>query len=135
MLVRYRKKKLPYVELAPLIDIVFILLIFFAVSSSLISDNESIPLELPTAVSSENNPPDLIISVKKTQDIYINSQKITIAQIPPIIIQALSSNPSTQVIINADKKLDYGFIIALLDKIRLSGCSNIALQVEKKIYK
>ena len=135
MLVRYRKKKLPYVELAPLIDIVFILLIFFAVSSSLISDNESIPLELPTAVSSENNPPDLIISVKKTQDIYINSQKITIAQIPPIIIQALSSNPSTQVIINADKKLDYGFIISLLDKIRLSGCSNIALQVEKKIYK
>ncbi|MBI60666.1 hypothetical protein CL657_05580 [bacterium] len=135
MLVRYRKKKLPYVELAPLIDIVFILLIFFAVSSSLISDNESIPLELPTAISSENNPPDLIISVKKTQEIYINSQKITIAQIPPIIIQALSSNPSTQVIINADKKLDYGFIIALLDKIRLSGCSNIALQVEKKIYK
>ena len=135
MLVRYRKKKLPYVELAPLIDIVFILLIFFAVSSSLISDNESIPLELPTAVSSENTPPDLVISVKKTQEIYINSQKITIAQIPPIIIQALSSNPSTQVIINADKKLDYGFIIALLDKIRLSGCSNIALQVEKKIYK
>ena len=135
MLVRYRKKKLPYVELAPLIDIVFILLIFFAVSSSLISDNESIPLELPTAVSSENNPPDLVISVKKTQEIYINSQKITIAQIPPIIIQALSSNPSTQVIINADKKLDYGFIISLLDKIRLSGCSNIALQVEKKIYK
>ena len=135
MLVRYRKKKLPYVELAPLIDIVFILLIFFAVSSSLISDNESIPLELPTAVSSENNPPDLVISVKKTQEIYINSQKITIAQIPPIIIQALSSNPSTQVIINADKKLDYGFVISLLDKIRLSGCSNIALQVEKKIYK
>ena len=135
MLVRYRKKKLPYVELAPLIDVVFILLIFFAVSSSLISDNESIPLELPTAVSSENNPPDLIISVKKTQEIYINSQKITISQVPPIIIQALSSNPSTQVIINADKRLDYGFIIALLDKIRLSGCSNIALQVEKKIYK
>ena len=135
MLIKYRKKTLPKVELAPLIDIVFILLIFFAVSSSLISDNESIPLELPTASSSENNSPDIIISVKKSKEIYINSQKISFAQIPPLVIQALSKNPSTQVIINADKKLDYGFIISLLDKIRLSGCSNIALQVEKKIYK
>ncbi|MBH38060.1 biopolymer transporter ExbD [bacterium] len=135
MLIKYRKKTLPKVELAPLIDIVFILLIFFAVSSSLISDNESIPLELPTASSSENNSPDIIISVKKSKEIYINSQKISFAQIPPLVIQALSKNPSTQVIINADKNLDYGFIISLLDKIRLSGCSNIALQVEKKIYK
>mgnify|MGYP001284065252 CR=1 FL=1 len=135
MLIKYRKKNLTNVELAPLIDIVFILLIFFAVSSSLISNNQSIPLDLPTASSSETNAPDIIISVKKNRDIYIDSQKISFAQIPPLIIQAMSQNPTTQIIINADKKLDYGFIISLLDKIRLSGCSNIALQVEKKIYK
>ncbi len=135
MLIKYRKKNITNVELAPLIDIVFILLIFFAVSSSLISNNQSIPLDLPTASSSETNAPDIIISVKKNRDIYIDSQKISFAQIPPLIIQAMSQNPSTQIIINADKKLDYGFIISLLDKIRLSGCSNIALQVEKKIYK
>ena len=135
MLIKYRKKNLTNIELAPLIDIVFILLIFFAVSSSLISNNQSIPLDLPTASSSETNAPDIIISVKKNRDIYIDSQKISFAQIPPLIIQAMSQNPSTQIIINADKKLDYGFIISLLDKIRLSGCSNIALQVEKKIYK
>ena len=135
MLIKYRKKNLTNIELAPLIDIVFILLIFFAVSSSLISNNQSIPLDLPTASSSETNAPDIIISVKKNRDIYIDSQKISFAQIPPLIIQAMSQNPATQIIINADKKLDYGFIISLLDKIRLSGCSNIALQVEKKIYK
>jgi len=135
MLIKYRKKNLTNVELAPLIDIVFILLIFFAVSSSLISNNQSIPLDLPTASSSETNAPDIIISVKKNRDIYIDSQKISFAQIPPLIIQAMSQNPTTQIIINADKKLDYGFIISILDKIRLSGCSNIALQVEKKIYK
>ncbi|MAQ63794.1 MAG: biopolymer transporter ExbD [Actinobacteria bacterium] len=135
MLIKYRKKNITNVELAPLIDIVFILLIFFAVSSSLISNNQSIPLDLPTASSSETNAPDIIISVKKNRDIYIDSQKISFAQIPPLIIQAMSQNPTTQIIINADKKLDYGFIISLLDKIRLSGCSNIALQVEKKIYK
>tara|TARA_B100000131_G_scaffold268784_1_gene267843 strand:+ start:21 stop:428 length:408 start_codon:yes stop_codon:yes gene_type:complete len=135
MLIKYRKKNITNVELAPLIDIVFILLIFFAVSSSLISNNQSIPLDLPTASSSETNAPDIIISVKKNRDIYIDSQKISFAQIPPLIIQAMSQNPATQIIINADKKLDYGFIISLLDKIRLSGCSNIALQVEKKIYK
>ncbi len=135
MLIKYRKKNLTNVELAPLIDIVFILLIFFAVSSSLISNNQSIPLDLPTASSSETNAPDIIISVKKNRDIYIDSQKISFAQIPPLIIQAMSQNPTTQIIINADKKLDYGFIISLLDKIRLSGCSNIALQVEKKVLK
>ncbi|RAP26613.1 hypothetical protein DID74_01700 [Candidatus Marinamargulisbacteria bacterium SCGC AG-333-B06] len=135
MLIKYRKRNIPKIELAPLIDVVFILLIFFAVSSSLISNNQSIPLDLPSAASSEQNTPDIVISVKKTKQIYIDSQKISFAQIPPLIIQAMSKNPETQIIINADKRLDYGFIISLLDKIRLSGCSNIALQVDKKIYK
>ena len=135
MLIKYRKKTAPKIELAPLIDIVFILLIFFAVSSSLISNNQSIPLDLPSAVSSETNKPDIIIAVKKDRSLYIDSQKISFAQIPPLIIQTVAKNPATQIIINADKQLDYGFIISLLDKIRLSGCSNIALQVEKKIYK
>ena len=115
MLIKYRKKNITNVELAPLIDIVFILLIFFAVSSSLISNNQSIPLDLPTASSSETNAPDIIISVKKNRDIYIDSQKISFSQVSPIIIQAMSKNPSIQIIINADKRLDYGFIISLLD--------------------
>jgi biopolymer transport protein ExbD len=135
MLIKYRKRSIPNVELAPLIDVVFILLIFFAVSSSLISDNQSIPLDLPTASSSEINSPDLILSIKKNKEIFIDSQKIPFKQIPALIVQAMTKDPSTQVIVNADKHLDYGFIISLLDTIRISGCSKIALQVEKKVYK
>lgn len=135
MIIKYRKRSIPNVELAPLIDVVFILLIFFAVSSSLISDNQSIPLDLPTASSSEINSPDLILSIKKNKEIFIDSQKIPFKQIPALIVQAMTNDPSTQVIVNADKHLDYGFIISLLDTIRISGCSKIALQVEKKVYK
>ena len=135
MLLQFRKKKSVSIELAPLIDIAFILLIFFAVSSSLISKNQTIPLDLPTAVSTEKKSPDLIISIEQNKTIHVDKQAIDFNQLIPVISSALKEDPSTQIILNADKQIDYGFIVLILDQIRIAGSGNIALQVEKKVFK
>ena len=130
-----KKNKDPKIELAPLIDIVFVLLIFFAVSSSLISKNQGIPLDLPQASTVENKDPGITISITPDSTIYINKTKVLLSQIPNIIKQHMEEDPLIQVMLNADKTLSYSIIIDVLDHIRLSGCSNIALQTEKIIQK
>ncbi len=135
LLEKFRKKSEPKIPLAPLIDIVFVLLIFFAVSSSLVSKNQGIPMDLPQASTVEKNKPNLTISIKKDGSIYYDKMKITINQISQIVTDYLEEDPDLQVNLGADKSLAYDNVIQVLDQIRISGCSNIALQTEKIIYK
>ena len=136
MFLRYRKKNSFHIELAPLIDIVFILLIFFAVSSSLITQEKSIPINLPTAESGEDLTSDIkeiIISLKENKDIYIDQQKIIPTELLSTLSQFKSNNSDVIVKLNAAKSLPYQTIISTLDTIRLSGCTNIGLQIDKEI--
>ena len=134
MLIKQRKKKSFTIQLAPLIDVVFILLIFFAVSSSLISSNKAIPLDLPSANSAQSIKTELNISITKTLEFYINQQKIDPIQLESIISQSFIENPDIIVVLNADKTIAYDTIISTLDTIRNAGCDQIALQVNKTVY-
>ena len=133
MIRRYRKKTNVTLELAPIIDIVFILLIFFAVSSSLVSQNEGIPVDLPAAASSETQDTGITISVTKDQRIYIDRNEITLAKLPQFITNATKENQNLEIIFNAHKTLDYETVINILDTIRLAGGTNLSLQIEKVI--
>lgn len=135
LLEKFRKKSEPSIQLAPLIDIVFVLLIFFAVSSSLVSKNQGIPMDLPQASSVEKNKPNLTISIKKDGSIYYDKMKITLTQISQIVTDYVEEDPEMQVNLGADKSIAYENVINVLDQIRLAGCTNIALQTEKIIYK
>jgi len=129
------KKKELKLELTPLIDIVFILLIFFAVSTSLITNNKGIPLDLPQAESVETNQPGVVISVKKTGDIYIDGEAVSFEGIQPFIMKKIAENPNLDVVLNADQSLVYELVVKILDVIRLSGATKISLQAEKTIIK
>ena len=107
MFLRYRKKKSFHIELAPLIDIVFILLIFFAVSSSLVSQNKSIPINLPNASSGDTSTSDIkniIISIKENNDIYIDQLKTPKSELQSALAQILSNNPNIVVKLNPPKQ-------------------------------
>ena len=134
MLLKQRKKKSFTIELAPLIDIVFILLIFFAVSSSLISTNKAIDINLPTASSAITIPPELNISINSNEQLYIDKQQIELIELTNIVEQSFTKNPELLITLNADKSLPYEKIVTVLDLIRTTGCSRIALTVNKTTY-
>ena len=71
-----RKKQASRLELAPIIDIAFILLIFFAVSTSLLTNKQGIKLDLPTAGKVEKNPKGVVLSIDKTQKIYVDETPV-----------------------------------------------------------
>jgi biopolymer transport protein ExbD len=132
---RYHVKKDFRLELTPLIDIVFILLIFFAVSTTLITNNKGLPLDLPQAASAATQEPGIVISVDKSGQIFIDQQAVLIANVEPILVKKFTENPEYEVILNADQSLQYELIVSLLDKARLAGAKKISLQAEKTIIK
>ena len=119
-------------ELAPLIDVIFILLIFFAVSSTLMLQNKGIKLDLPVAETTVKQQQGIQISLTATGQIKLNKKNISLSQIEPTLSKIINTQPNTPIIFFADRKSRYERVITILDKIRLAGGSNIVLKAEKK---
>ncbi|MFC1751927.1 ExbD/TolR family protein [Thermoproteota archaeon] len=120
-------------EIAPLLDVIFILLIFFAVSTSLVVTQKGIKLQLPEASSGVKEKKGAVVSVDKSQKIYFDNKLIPRNALKSKIAFLIKEEPEYQVILNADKITPYNFIISVLDDIRLGGCYDIVLEVKSKI--
>ncbi|MEK9657174.1 MAG: biopolymer transporter ExbD [bacterium] len=128
----YKKHRLePRIELAPLIDIIFVLLIFFAVSSSLILKNQGISLLLPKAKSVSTHKNELIVHIDQQRRIFFNKNAISHKGFNSELRDMIKQSPKLQVILRADRETPYHFVINVLDQIRLAGCYDIVLAAEK----
>ena len=127
-----RQYKSSEFELTPLIDIIFILLIFFAVSTSIINHKTGLNLQLPTAETSNENKKGIIVSVDLNQKLYFDTTQIPLKELSPRLKTQLLKDPSLQIILNIDKQTPYHYLIEIMDTIRLSGCYDIILETKKK---
>ncbi|MBN1621042.1 MAG: biopolymer transporter ExbD [Endomicrobiales bacterium] len=122
----------PQLDVAPLADIVFLLLIFFMLSSTLVME-PGIKLKLPKAKTSEIQSEDkLMISITKDKDIFVDDKKVMIDNLESEVRALLNIRREKYVVIRADKSVDHGLVVEVLDKSKLAGAKNLALAAEKK---
>jgi len=120
------------VNLTPLIDMVFILLIFFLVTASFTKES-GIDVDRPSAKTTvRQEQASLIIAITKEGEIWIDNKQVDIRSIRAHIEQLHAQNPEGTVIIMADKNALTGVTVAVLDQVRLSGVSNVAIAASKK---
>ena len=120
------------VNLTPLIDMVFILLIFFLVTASFTKES-GIDVDRPTAQTTvRQEQASLIIGITKEGEIWIDNKQVDIRSIRAHIEQLHAQNPEGTVIIMADKNALTGVTVAVLDQVRLSGVNNVAIAASKK---
>jgi len=120
------------VNLTPLIDMVFILLIFFLVTASFTKES-GIDVNRPTAQSAvRQERGNLIIAIDKNGEIWIDNQHVDIRTIRAHIEQLHAQNPEGTVIILADKDTRTGATVDVLDQVRLAGVTNVAIAAERK---
>jgi len=120
------------VNLTPLIDMVFILLIFFLVTASFTKES-GIDVDRPSAQTTvRQEQASLIISITKEGEIWIDNKQVDIRSIRAHIEQLHAQNPEGTVIIMADKNALTGATVAVLDQVRLSGVNNVAIAASKK---
>ncbi len=125
-----RTKAIGALSITPLIDVVFLLLIFFLVSSRFENEEPQIELNLPQvseALPASAQPNELIVNIDREGQFFVDGQFKQQEQVEQILTRAHTNNPHTQtVIIRADKKADWEnvvYVINLCQKIGIRDCS------------
>ncbi|MGY0217017.1 ExbD/TolR family protein [Endozoicomonadaceae bacterium StTr2] len=119
------------VDMTPLIDIVFILLIFFILSASF-QTRQSIEVERPQAQSnSQSSGASLVVTLERNGQISIDGQKLELAVLTLRAQQKMAGAAISTAIVQADKKVDSGRLIAVIDKLRLAGIDHVAVATDK----
>ncbi len=133
MKVRQRPSKRARIEIIPMIDVIFFLLVFFMVSSLAMTKINSLPVTLPkTSTSPEAIQQIVILTVKKSGAIFINKAPSTLENLGNQLAYEMKSNPQGVVIVNADEGAEYGWVIRVMDQARGIGVRKFALATEAK---
>ncbi|MCP3940687.1 MAG: biopolymer transporter ExbD [Desulfobacteraceae bacterium] len=114
-------------NMTPLIDMVFILLIFFLVTTSFVKET-GVDILRPSAVTtiSKTNPV-ILIGVTKANTIHINKHQVDIRAVRSNVERALTENPDGDVVIVADKASLTGLVINIMDACKLAGAQNVSI--------
>ena len=125
----------PEIQMSPLIDVVFLLLIFYAVTTQFVTD-ERLKLKLPEAktaetsgAGSEDRPPE--VKVAEDGSVWIDDRIIPDSELERMITQLVESNPDESIILKGDRGADYGVVIRVLDLARAAGATGIQMSAEK----
>lgn len=113
-------------DLSPLMDIVFLLLIFFLVTTTFLPD-AAMDLELPdstTATASELTP--TLISVGEDGGVQIDGRAVSVEELQAAV-EALSDTDRQRITVRADSRVDYGVIVGIIDALRNAGVEGLSL--------
>jgi len=120
-------KKGVELNMAPLIDMVFILLIFFLVTTNFVRET-GVDINRPTASTAvSKKKANILIAVTEDNRIFMDKREIDIRTVRPNVERALAENPEGAVIIVADRESRTGIAIKVMDGCRLAGAKNISL--------
>ncbi len=115
------------INMAPLIDMVFILLIFFLVTASFVRES-GVEIRRPEAVTAEaEDTVGLMVGVTSAGDIFIDRRPVDAQNLRAVVELFLVENPAGGVLIQADRECSTGRLVAVLDQCRLAGAENVAV--------
>lgn len=111
-------------DMAPLIDVVFQLLIFFMLSSSFLTP--MLRLTLPKASTrDEQQAQRLVVSVDKTGQVFVNTQPVSLEMLQDELKRRLGSDPSRTVHLRGDEEMSYKLFVRVMDIARQAGARQI----------
>ncbi|MDY6820084.1 MAG: biopolymer transporter ExbD [Deferribacterota bacterium] len=117
-------------NLTPLIDIVFLLLIFLMLSATTMKYTSSIKVNLPKATSDKAATKDnIIITVDNKDRIYVDGKPIERESLPLILENLWKKNKTANLVIEADKDATHGTVVYVMDQSRKSGFEKFTISV------
>jgi biopolymer transport protein ExbD len=131
MKVRGFQRKPPRVEMMPLIDMVFLLLVVFIYAMLSMAVHRGLPVNLPTSAQVQPEK-DILLSVTVRADgaLFLDKTPVGLEDLDTALRHEADGNPETGVLLFADRELSYQRLFAVMDRIRRAGLSRISLQGE-----
>ena len=132
-----RRKPMGEINVVPYIDVTLVLLIIFMITTPMLQTG--VEVDLPRAesamVEQKEGEPPIVISIKEQGEYYINTDGLNDEQIEPGVINdrvamVLSKKPGTQVLISADKGVDYGTVVTVMAALKNAGVPTVGLMTK-----
>jgi biopolymer transport protein ExbD len=120
------------INMGPLIDMVFLLLIFFVVTTSFVKE-AGIDVQKSTAATAEvKKRGNILIGISQEGDVYMEGKRIDARSVRPLIERALAEDPDSGVVIVADKRSQTGSVVEVMDQCRLAGAKDVSLAAQRE---
>jgi biopolymer transport protein TolR len=125
------------INVVPYIDVTLVLLIIFMITTPMLQTG--VEVELPRAqaasVDAGEGEPPLVVSIKKNGEFYISvggqtDELIAQEEIDGRVASVLAVKPAVQILINADKSIDYGTVVTVMASLKNAGVANIGLMTK-----
>lgn len=124
----YRETKQPDLNIIPMIDIMFFLLVFFMLSTMYMVEQKTIPVNLPQATSATiDNKTNFTVTLKNDGSIYLEDQQTDIQTLLMQATKEQKNNPSFAIIIRADKDINYDKVVSFIDTLKKAGITRFGL--------
>jgi biopolymer transport protein ExbD len=118
------------INITPMLDMVFILLIFFIVTSSFVR-LPGVKVAQPSALTAARLNANTLIGVTASGQIWINKDKIGLDQVQPLVKSALAQAPNGNVVIVTDKNAPTGLVVKVMGRAKRAGASHIAIAAKE----
>lgn len=133
MKVNIPERKKSRLDMLPLIDVVFLLLVFFIYVLLSMTAQRGIHVELPSSSAAEKSEEKVMsVTVKKNGEIFVDKVKTDIEQLTVTLKQKTEDPEKTGVLIFGDKDLTYQMLFRVMDKIKEAGIYRFSLQAEAR---
>ncbi|WP_375499744.1 ExbD/TolR family protein [uncultured Nostoc sp.] len=123
----------PFINVVPLIDVMFALLTFFIMSTLFLTRSEGLPVNLPKAATAKEQqiPTKVTITVDERGQVSLNRDPIAVNDLAARVRTLVGSDSDTLVIINADQKVLHGEIVGIMDQVRQVKGARLAIATQK----
>lgn len=122
------------IEMIPLIDCMFLLIVFFIYSMLSMTVHRGIQVNLPASETGQIDRRSYIsISITRDERLFLNKQEISLSNLLGHLKKKNENHPDQPVFINADQEVRYQMIIDVLDKVRSAGFRRVSLETREKV--
>lgn len=121
------------INIVPMIDVIFSILAFFIISSMFLSKSEGLPVNLPQASTAavQTETVKLTISIDDEGSLMLDEQAVTLEDLEQAVRDRMKAEPVSVVVLKADKAVEHGQVVEVMDRVRRIEGAKLAIAAEK----
>jgi biopolymer transport protein ExbD len=121
------------IEMIPLIDVIFLLLVTFIFFTMSMTIHRGLPVELPSASATVMEKKGFVeITIRKDGKIFMDKRNVTLEALQSDLTELRRESPGTKILISGDRKASYDLVISVMDAVKQAGISGVSLETTWK---